>query len=105
VPSPGYLAIYDIAEDRERDQVATVLEGYGQRIQYSAFELQLSARDRNALLRRLEELKLSSGWVAIYRRAAGVDRAAIGVVPDVAHDPDEHSVIVMVPPTSSQYEP
>ena len=105
MPAPGYLAIYDVTHDREREKVATLLEGFGHRVQYSAFELRLSSRDRTSLLRRLEELNLTTGWVALYRRAGGDERAAIGVVPTVPHDTDQHSVIIAPTPNTTAHAP
>ena len=37
----SYLVCYDIEDDGERARVARVLEHYGQRVQYSVFELHL----------------------------------------------------------------
>lgn len=42
------LVIYDIPDDKRRNKLATFLEGYGRRVQKSAFECFLS----------LEEMKL-----------------------------------------------
>lgn len=36
-----YLICYDIEDDRERNRVAKCLERYGDRVQYSVFELHL----------------------------------------------------------------
>jgi len=36
-----YLVCYDIEDDRERTRLAHLLEGYGERVQYSVFELHL----------------------------------------------------------------
>ncbi|MGH3342756.1 MAG: CRISPR-associated endonuclease Cas2 [Carbonactinosporaceae bacterium] len=46
-----YLIAYDIADDRRRDDVATVLSGYGPRVQLSVFECDLRSRREAALLR------------------------------------------------------
>jgi CRISPR-associated protein Cas2 len=45
-----YLVAYDIREDRRLRNVATCMEGYGERIQYSVFVCDLS--DREAVLMR-----------------------------------------------------
>ncbi len=37
-----YVIAYDIPDDRRRNRVARVLEGYGERVQYSVFECQLT---------------------------------------------------------------
>jgi len=37
-----YLVSYDIVDDRRRNKLARVLQGYGTRVQYSVFECRLS---------------------------------------------------------------
>ena len=37
-----YLICYDIENDRERTRVAKLLERYGERVQYSVFEVHLA---------------------------------------------------------------
>lgn len=44
-----YLVIYDIAHPRRLQRVARVLEGFGQRIQKSVFECELTANELQAL--------------------------------------------------------
>jgi CRISPR-associated protein Cas2 len=52
-----YVAAYDIADDRRREDVATLLSGYGPRVQLSVFECDLlSKRDAIALRARLRQL-------------------------------------------------
>jgi len=46
-----YLITYDIAEDRRREEVATVLSGYGPRVQLSIFECDIRSRREAAALR------------------------------------------------------
>ena len=46
-----YLICYDIADDERRDDVATLLSGYGPRVQLSVFECELSTRTAAAELR------------------------------------------------------
>ncbi len=52
-----YLVTYDIADDRRREDVATVLSGYGPRVQLSVFECDVRTRREavalRAMLRRL----------------------------------------------------
>lgn len=42
-PAHRYLVAYDIVDDRRRDHVAKVLGGYGDRLQYSVFVLDVRA--------------------------------------------------------------
>jgi CRISPR-associated protein Cas2 len=51
-----YVIAYDIALDARRAQVAAVLEGWGDRVQYSVFEVDLAARELEAVLGALEPL-------------------------------------------------
>lgn len=46
-----YLITYDIADDRRRDDIATLLSGYGPRVQLSVFECELRTRREAAALR------------------------------------------------------
>ena len=38
-PSLTYIVCYDVENDRRRARVAQILESYGERIQYSVFEV------------------------------------------------------------------
>ena len=52
-----YVIAYDIADDRRREDVATLLSGYGPRVQLSVFECDLtSTREAFRLRARLREL-------------------------------------------------
>jgi len=42
-----YLITYDIADDRRREDVATLLSGYGPRVQLSVFECDVRSRRRS----------------------------------------------------------
>lgn len=33
-----HIVVYDIANDKRRNRIARILEGYGERVQYSVFE-------------------------------------------------------------------
>lgn len=52
-----YVITYDIADDQRRDDIATLLSGYGPRVQLSVFECDLpSARDAGRLRARLRDV-------------------------------------------------
>jgi CRISPR-associated protein Cas2 len=52
-----YLITYDIADDRRREDVATLLSGYGPRVQLSVFECDpRSAREATELRGKLRNL-------------------------------------------------
>ena len=94
----AYVAVYDVTSDRERNRLAKVLEGFGLRVQYSAFELRLTPATRRTLIRRIEELKLQSGFVYLYRRAGSQDRTAIGQAPDDPLAETNHAFVVAATP-------
>lgn len=48
-----YLITYDIPCNKRRKKVSDLLEGYGQRVQYSVFECLLSAGKYRELQKRL----------------------------------------------------
>jgi len=47
------LVIYDIQNDKLRDKFAKMMEGFGYRVQYSAFEVYLSVKKFNSLLKQI----------------------------------------------------
>jgi CRISPR-associated protein Cas2 len=94
----AYVAVYDVSDDRERDRLATVLEGFGMRVQFSAFELRLTPATRQTLLRRVEDLRLKTGFVYLYRRGGSHDRAAVGEVPENSLGDDRHAFVVAEAP-------
>lgn len=53
----AYVVVaYDIADDRRRERVARILEGYGERVQYSVFECRLDRMGYLRLRHALEEV-------------------------------------------------
>lgn len=49
-----YLICYDVVNDRRRDRISRLLEGYGLRIQKSVFECVLTPDQYELLQRRLQ---------------------------------------------------
>jgi CRISPR-associated protein Cas2 len=45
-----FLVTYDIADDQRREDIATLLSGYGPRVQLSVFECELPSRHETAVL-------------------------------------------------------
>jgi CRISPR-associated protein Cas2 len=89
----SYLICYDITDDRDRNRVARLLERYGDRVQYSVFEVHLARAEQLAgIERELREILAESGGdaesladVRFYRLSANalagshrLDGAAIG---------------------------
>lgn len=76
--APPYVLIYDLSDDRERRRVAGLLQGYGFRVQWSAFECRLTRADRQRLLQRLQAMELRTGDIRIYRLYDGARHITIG---------------------------
>lgn len=66
--TPLYVVVaYDIEDDRRRARIARLLEGYGERVQYSVFECELEERHLQRLVRSLQRLLEPGDAVRIYR--------------------------------------
>ena len=89
-----YLAVYDVTDDAERRRAAKVLEGFGVRVQKSAFECELTRGARATLERRLNGLQLATGFVFLYRRDVRAKRVAIGAVPLNPFDEANYAFVV-----------
>ena len=62
-----YVISYDIPDDKRRKKIADLLEGYGQRVQYSVFECPLNREKYNDFRRRLRKIvKLEEDNVRFY---------------------------------------
>jgi CRISPR-associated protein Cas2 len=62
-----YLITYDIPCDKRRRKISKLLEGYGQRVQYSVFECVLTDRKYQELKERLKRrVKLPEDSVRFY---------------------------------------
>ena len=86
------VIVYDIPDDKRRRRVARMLEGHGDRVQYSVFECQLTGKQFGGLWKELGTLidakedslrayrlcPTCAGWVQTKGRAIVVDE-----VPDV----------------------
>lgn len=64
----GYVVIsYDVSDDGKRHKVASTLEDYGKRVQYSVFECTLDEKGLDELLERLKSLVESEDSIRAYR--------------------------------------
>ena len=62
-----YVIVYDITCDKRRKKVSDLLEGYGQRVQYSVFECILNQTKYSELQKRLrKQIKSSEDSVRFY---------------------------------------
>jgi len=73
-----YAVVYDISCDRERRRVDKTLKGFGFRVQKSVFECRLTRRTRGELLERLEKLKVTTGFIKLYRLEYATKNESIG---------------------------
>jgi len=90
-----YVISYDIPVDRRRAKIAKLLEGFGQRVQYSVFECDLTEPEYAALKRKLQRaLKPAEGdSLRTYRLCAACVKT---VVVEGAGPPVERSVDVYI---------
>jgi CRISPR-associated protein Cas2 len=51
-----YLIVYDISENKIRNRVSKILKQYGQRVQNSAFEIEISKRKLKAIFNEIEKI-------------------------------------------------
>lgn len=62
-----YVVVYDIPDHKRRKKVSDLLEGYGQRVQYSVFECILTKAKYDELRQRLKpRVKLSEDSIRFY---------------------------------------
>ena len=77
-----YVVVYDIADDGVRARVASLLAGYGRRVQESVFECQADdERELEELTGRLGSVLAgdAEGQVRIYRVCGACLQASLGV--------------------------
>jgi CRISPR-associated protein Cas2 len=90
-----YLVAYDISDDQRRTKVAKILEDFGDRVQYSVFELELEQPSQlNEMRARLENVIDPQGdSVRIYFLCQGC-RAKIAIIGHgtVYEDPEVYIV-------------
>ncbi len=61
-----YVISYDISKDKIRNKVASELENYGKRVQYSVFECELTEEKLKKLYAKLLKLCAEEGSIRIY---------------------------------------
>jgi CRISPR-associated protein Cas2 len=60
------LLTYDISSTKSRTKVATLLEGYGYRVNFSVFELDIKKYKLNELLQTIQELCDKTDSIRVY---------------------------------------
>lgn len=91
-----YVICYDVADDRRRGRIAQILQGFGQRVQYSVFEALLDRRLFENLVSQIAGLAdAADDRVAFYPLCSSCSgkRHALGVHVNVV--PDAECVFVV----------
>lgn len=60
------LIIYDIADDKRRTKIAKILEGYGVRVQLSAFEVWISKISMTNMMEKIERIRKKEDNIRVY---------------------------------------
>lgn len=84
-----YVVGYDVSDDARRGRVAAVLEGWGDRVQYSIFEVDVGGRELALLIDALEPLlRPPADRLRVWRLCGACQRAthAIGGSPVADRD-------------------
>lgn len=61
------LIIYDIVDNKKRLKLAKLLQGYGRRVQKSAFEAVLTQKKYDKLIRQIPQFVSEEDSIRIYR--------------------------------------
>ena len=72
-----YVVAYDVADDARRRRVANALEGYGDRVQYSVFEVDVAAETLAAMVDELDRLlEVPADALRVYRLCGACEVAS-----------------------------
>lgn len=85
------VVIYDIVDNKRRAAFAKYLQGFGVRVQKSAFECVLSDAKYKKLLRGIPKLIASEDQVRVYKLTSNADIKAWGTVELV----EENEVLIL----------
>lgn len=74
-----YVISYDISEDRRRNKIAKLLEGYGRRVQYSVFECRICEKNMKVLYEALQDLTkdMQDGSIYIYHICGTCEKKSV----------------------------
>ena len=61
------VIIYDLSDNKRRNELAKLLKGFGQRVQRSYFECILSTKQYNRLIRQIDRFAQSDDLIRVYR--------------------------------------
>jgi CRISPR-associated protein Cas2 len=84
-----YVVAYDISSNDRRRRIADLLLGWGDRVQYSVFEIDVSARELEEVLRVVEPfVHAPVDRLRVWRLCASCQRATHAVGGGDIADPD-----------------
>lgn len=89
-----YVISYDVPDDKRRQKIADLLEGYAARVQKSVFEANLEPAQYADLRKRLERLMKPEEDNIRFYRLCGECRNGIEVVGKVGVTPEPSLMIV-----------
>lgn len=85
------VVIYDISDNRQRNRIVKYLEGFGYRVQKSAFEAWLNEQEFSVLCKGLNTIVQPDDHVKIYRLKGTSDSYVWGDAP--TFEPDDVIII------------
>ncbi len=91
-----YVVCYDVTDDKRRLKIVKLLEGYGDRVQYSVFEMAISPDQLSELVEKLlEKLDPGADRATVYAICGACERRVIrlGRTADVV--PGEEDVFIV----------
>ena len=93
---PRFVVCYDVADNKRRYKVAAYLDGYGDRVQGSVFELSVNRTLLDQCLAEVSGMiNVTEDSVIVYRLCAACEkeRVYLGVGEQVAHIGEENVFI------------
>lgn len=81
-----HIITYDIEDDKERNQISKILEGYGVRVQDSVFECNINKAEFESLLNKLTKFAKGKINIRIYPVCKECYSKSIGIG-DIKHFP------------------
>jgi CRISPR-associated protein Cas2 len=61
-----FVVCYDIEDDKQRDKLATLLNNYGVKVNYSVYEIKIEKRELKKLVKKILQIVDKSNSVRFY---------------------------------------
>ena len=93
-----YVISYDISEDKRRNKVAKLLEGYGRRVQYSVFECHINEKKLKVLYAALMDLTrdMQDGSVYIYTVCGSCEKRRMIIGEENRETEELHKPVIVI---------